>query len=266
MPLARGVSSAQKLGAAPERVNVAERIRSLPVLYGHDYLSPTPMPSSFSRAFALASLAALACGGPRTAAAPPAPLTEANPATNAGQLARFAALRVMVLPSQGAWRTDSLGWRARAGTERELLGLLDRSIETALGERGLSSQWVFPPAMERTAKRNPTYVTDPYAMRALVAVRAALRKPQDPVAEPFASQLRTLAGVSDSRYAFVPLDVRMEPVAAGGGRAVLRAAVIDARGAQLVWTGDVAGEAQSEYSEALFTSLAERVADLVVPR
>lgn len=227
------------------------------------------MPASFSRAIALMSLAALACSGPRTLPSTPAASGAGAlpiPAASAGRLARFAALRVMVLPTQGTWGSDTLGWRARAGTERELLGLLDRSIETALGERGLSSQWVFPPAMERAAKRNPTYITDPYAMRALIAVRAALRKPQDPVAEPFASQLRALAGVSDARYAFVPLDVRMESLPAGGGRAVLRAAVIDARGSQLVWTGEVASDAQAEYSPALLASLAERVADLVVSR
>lgn len=172
----------------------------------------------------------------------------------------------MVLPTQGTWGSDSLGWRAGAGTERELLGLLDRSIEAALGERGLSTQWVFPPAMERSFKRNPTYVTDPYAMRAVIAIRAALRKPSDPVGEPFASQLRALAGVSDARFALVPFDVRIESLSAGGGRAVLRAALVDARGSQLVWTGEVASDGQREYSPALLSNLAQHVADLVVPR
>ena len=38
------------------------------------------------------------------------------------------------------------------------------------------------------------------------------------------------------------------------------------RGSQLVWTGEVASEAQTEFSPALLANLAERVADLVVPR
>jgi hypothetical protein len=172
----------------------------------------------------------------------------------------------MVLPTQGTWGGDSLGWRAKAGSERALLDLVDRSIEAAFGERGLASQWIFPPALERSAKRNPMHVTDPYAMRALVAIRAALRKPKEPIGEPFASQMRALAGISDSRFAFVPIDLRIDPLAAGGGRAVLRAAVFDSRGSELVWLGEVASDGQREYSETLFSNLAQYVADLVVPR
>jgi hypothetical protein len=184
---------------------------------------------------------------------------------NSGQLARFAALRVMVLPTQG-FGSDSLGWRARAGGERELLGLLDGSIEVTLGDRGLSTQWVFPSALERSAKSNPTYVTDPYAMRARVAIGAALRKPADPIGEPFASQLRALAGVNDARYALIPIDLRIEPLQVGGGRAVLRVVVIDVRSSQLVWTGEVASDPHREYSVTLLSTIAQRVADLVVPR
>jgi hypothetical protein len=173
----------------------------------------------------------------------------------------------MVLPAQGTLGVDSLGWRSKVGSDRDLLTALDVAIEGAMSDRGLKSQWVFPPAMDRAAKRNPTYVADPYSMRALEAVRAALRKPQDPLGEPFASQLRTLAGVSDVRYAFAPFELRIEPIpGSANGRAVLHAAVFDARGSQLLWTGEVAGDGQPQYSPAVLGTLAQRVADLVVPR
>ena len=104
-------------------------------------------------------------------------------------------------------------------------------------------------------------------MRALDAVRVALRKRDEPLAEPFASQLRALAGVSDARYALIPLDLRFVPNGPGSsGRAALRLAVVDARGAQLVWVGEVAGDPSSTFGSEVLASLAQRVSDLVVSR
>ncbi|HEX4932262.1 MAG TPA: hypothetical protein VFV33_03730, partial [Gemmatimonadaceae bacterium] len=96
---------------------------------------------------------------------------------------------------------------------------------------------------------------------------AVIRRPDDMLGEPFASQLRSLAGVSDARYAFIPLELRLEPVPdAATGRAVLQVAVVDARGARVVWAGEVAGDAHPAYAPGVLGSLVRRVADLVVPR
>lgn len=227
---------------------------------------------------------AVACGGARTTPQPvttvpgpatsaPAPGASASPATaqgasapNAGVLRRFAALNVIVLPTQSVASGDALGWRAASGGERVLIPALDAGIEAALAERGLTT-WVYSSALQRAAKRNPTYVTDPSAIRALEPVRAVIRKPDDSFAEPFATQLRSLAGVSDARYALIPLELRLESIPnATSGRAVLQAAVVDARGSRVVWVGDVAGDAHASYGPAVLASLARRVADLVVPR
>jgi hypothetical protein len=173
----------------------------------------------------------------------------------------------MVLPTQAVGGDDRLGWRAQAGGERAVLDMLDRAIESELSGRGLATQWIFPPALVRAARRNPTYVTDPYALRSLDAVRLAERRPQDQLSDPFASQLRALAGVSDVRYALVPLDVRAESAVQDAPlRAVLRVAVVDARGAQLTWLGAVAGDSLREFTPATAAVLARRLADLVVPR
>ena len=217
-------------------------------------------------------LAALACGGsaakPSAADISPAPTTVLAPP---GQLARFAALKVMVLPAQSV-QADSLpAWRNTATVGKALLAALDSAVEGALNQRGMQTMWVYPAALQRSARRNPTYLTDPYLMQALDPVRQALKKPQDALSEPFASQLRALAGVNDSRYSLIPLVLRFEPsgITAQGlaqARAVLRSVVVDARGAQVVWVGEVASEPQAAFSAAILASLAQRVADLVVPR
>ena len=217
-------------------------------------------------------LAALACGGsaakPSAADISPAPTTVLAPP---GQLARFAALKVMVLPAQSV-QADSLpAWRNTATVGKALLAALDSAVEGALNQRGMQTMWVYPAALQRSARRNPTYLTDPYVMQALDPVRQALKKPQEALSEPFASQLRALAGVNDSRYSLIPLVLRFEPsgITAQGqaqARAVLRSVVVDARGAQVVWVGEVASEPQAAFSAAILASLAQRVADLVVPR
>lgn len=221
------------------------------------------LPRLGSRVLALAM--AVACGGGQAPA--PAPAPAGVPAASAGQLNRFAALKVMVLPAQAVVGEDRLGWRTAAGGDKALLAAVDSGIEAQLGGRGLATIWIFPPALQRAARRNPTYLTDPATMRALDPIRVALRKPNEPLAEPFASQLRALAGVSDSRYAFVPLELRFEPMSDGtAGRALLRSAIVDARGAQVVWVGEVAGDPLPAYAPAALASLVLRVADLVVPR
>jgi hypothetical protein len=184
-----------------------------------------------------------------------------------GALANLASLRMMVLPTQALALSDPFGWRAQSGGERAVLDTLDRAIEAALGGRGLASQWTFPPALLRAARRNPTYVTDPYTLRAMDAVGVAIRRPGTPLVEPFASQLRALAGVSDSRYALIPLDIRADAATAeSAGRAILRLAVVDARGARLTWVGELAADSARRFTPRVAADLARHLADLIVPR
>jgi hypothetical protein len=219
----------------------------------------------FARTILLLPLAA--CGGRAAPVPGAAPSPAAVVASSAGQLSRFAASKVMVLPTQIVVAADSMGWRAAGGGDRALLAALDVALADSLGARGLNALWIFPPALTRAASRNPTYLTDPAAMRALDAVRAAMRKRDEPLTEPFASQLRALAGVSDARYALVPLELGFASILNGAsGRATLRAALVDARGAQLVWVGEVFGDPASQYAPAVLASLARGVADLVVSR
>ena len=80
------------------------------------------------------------------------------------------------------------------------------------------------------------------------------------------SQLRGLAGVSDARWALVPLELGFVSDGAKGARVRLVLAVVDVRGSQVLWGGEVVGDASTEYSFAAIVSAVQRAADLVVPR
>jgi hypothetical protein len=120
--------------------------------------------------------------------------------------------------------------------------------------------------LARTARRNPMYATNPADIRAGDAVRFLERKRDENIPEPVASQLRTLAGFHDARYALVPVEVRFEAGSASStGRAVARIAVLDVRGSRLVFIGDIGGADAADYAPALVAALARRFADHVVP-
>lgn len=220
------------------------------------------------RTIAALSLAGhAACGGgaapPETAVPSPAPQASATNA--AGSLNRFAAERVMVIPAQGIATTDPLGWRAKLGDEKALLQRIDSTFEAHLADRGLS-QWAYVPALVRAARRNPTYITDPYQLWATGPIRLALRSREQAILEPLSSQLRGLAGVSDTRWALVPFDVGFVPDGGSGGRVALALAIIDVRSTQVRWSGIVSGDPATDYSFAAVASAISRAADLVVPR
>ena len=171
----------------------------------------------------------------------------------------------MVLPLQEVVADDAMGWRAKAGPDSTVRQRVDSTLESLLTDRGVN-QWVYPPALTRSAKRNPTYLINPHSIRASGAIRAASRTPQQMILEPLASQLRGLAGVSDARWALVPLELRFVTDGATRSRAQLSLAVIDVRGSQVRWSGDVMGDSHADYSFAAIVSAVQRAADLVVPR
>lgn len=182
-----------------------------------------------------------------------------------GVLSRFSTEKLIVLPLQGLAASDPLGWRQLAGTELVFIPRIDTLFENELTGRRLGAKWSFATALSRSARRNPTYLTDPYAIRGIPAIVAHLRKPENPLTEPFSSQVRGLAGVSDARFALVPLDVRFDSVA-GGGRAAMRLALVDTRLAKVTWWGEVQGAPQEVYTKAVIDDLVQRVADLVILR
>ena len=159
-----------------------------------------------------------------------------------------------------------MGWGASLKAPAAFLAASDSALEREASARRLSANWVFPAELSLSAKRNPTYATDPSVIRASEAVRRLERNPKNPLAEPVASQLRVLASLHGARYALVPVELRFEPTPDGQGRVVMHVAMLDIRGARLEWSGDVASDPGSTLSPALLATLAMHVADLVVAR
>jgi hypothetical protein len=204
---------------------------------------------------------AIACGGQGTnagAAAAPAPAVVRPLAALAGQ-------RVVVAPTYRMRESDPLGWTSQIPRSREYLRALDDSIAAELGRRGLESQWVFPPALVRARRANPTYAADPYALAAdplrNLAVAAGAR-----IGDPLATQLRTMIALHDARAVLLPVELRFERESDGRGIAVLRLDLIDGRLGEVRWTGDVRSDPSATFSPALASTLAAHLADLVTVR
>ena len=232
------------------------------------------MPISSLRPLAALVAGALAgaLAGPVGCASRPstaAPAAEAPPA--AAPLAVLAGQRVVLVPSQRLREAGTLGWTAQVASPREYLTGLDDEIAAALLERGVGSNWVMPKDVVRSARRNPTYATDPYAL-AVNSLEPGRKAParDAPLSEPLASELRAIVALGDARYVIVPVELRFERLGgaadSAAGRAVLRVALVDARMAQVRWAGDVPGDSSSRFSPALAASVASRLADLIAPR
>jgi hypothetical protein len=208
-----------------------------------------------------------ACGKPAAPTPAPEPTTaDAVTATQApmrtvSPLAGLAGQHIVVLPVHYV-RPDTIGVAARIEDQRGTLAALDSAIERALGERGFRTSWTYPPALARSARRNAGYVTDPYSLAA-ERLRSGVRMPDDRIAEPLASQLRSIVAVTDARYALFPVELRFERLPDAKIRPVLHVALVDARGSSVRWMGDVRGAAGTTITPATLESVAFALADLV---
>jgi hypothetical protein len=171
--------------------------------------------------------------------------------------------QVVVAPTQILRETDALGWTAQVPRSRELLRALDDSIRAELAARGVDRQWVFPEALERASKLNPTYAVDPYTLEA-----RGLASPSvvagDRIGGSLATQLRTMVALQESaRAVLLPVELRFDRLPSGEGTAVLHVAVIDARMGDIRWIGDVRSDSSPTFSRALLSSVAAHLADLI---
>ncbi|HVT41283.1 MAG TPA: hypothetical protein VHE78_19760 [Gemmatimonadaceae bacterium] len=175
-------------------------------------------------------------------------------------LAAFVGQRIAVMPVQ-LLRADTVAFVRPAAWDafrREL----DDSIGSAIAERGVGKKWAYAADIARSARRNAAYVSDPYSL-GVQPLRNPIYKVGDKIPGLFASNLRPLIALGDTRFALVPVEVAFVGTAERQ-RAVLRLALVDGRGGLFVWVGDVASDAASALTPALIGSLAARVADLVI--
>lgn len=179
-------------------------------------------------------------------------------------LAGYAAQRIVVTPTGQVRAADSLGWVAQLGGAGAAARRLDTSIVAELTARGVARRWVWPADLARAYDRNRTYAPDPYQL-VWEPVRSAKFITGARYGEPLSSQLRTIIALhDDARYVLLPIELRFEREGtSGGGRGVLRAALVDARTTEARMVADVKGETAGSPAAAL-AKVAAKLADLFV--
>ncbi len=200
---------------------------------------------------------------PPLAALALAALALAGPAALRAQgetpLAPFAAQRVSVMPVQFL-RADSAG-PVRVATWAAVRRELDDSIGVTLAERGLGRNWAYATDIERMAKRNTAYVSDPFTLGA-GSLRARPLRPEDQAPMILVNNLRSLIALGDSRYAIIPVELSFARRGADSS-AVLRLVMLDGRSGKIVWFADVTSPAGNAFGSGEIGALSRRVADLV---
>jgi hypothetical protein len=203
----------------------------------------------------LLSVAACTRGRQGSTTNPPAAPVAAAP------LAGLSVQVLLVTPTQRARVATTLtAFQAPAPTE--LIKSMDADLTTALREREIGRTWVFGDALARSHATNPTYATDPRAL-AVDPLRAPSLQRGGRLAEPLASQLRTMIALHNGRMVLIPVDLAIEPEAgATGGRGVLRLVLVDPRLSVIQWYQDIRGDTAPTYGPAVTASIASRIANL----
>ena len=185
------------------------------------------------------------------------------PAAPTRPLAALVAQQVVVAPVNRLREADATGWVQQIPRSREFLRAFDTALETELGARGLGTRWVYAGALERAARNNPSHSVNPYALE-LAPLRSTDAAPGKRLADPLASQLRTMIALQESaRLLLLPVELSFEKLADGRGVAALRLALVDGRTTEIRWIGDVRSDPSTTFSRELLTSLVARTADLI---
>ncbi len=203
-------------------------------------------------------LASSACGSKAPADTAPSQQPPRPP------LAALATQAVALTPAQYVRGGDSTGWATRIGPAPAFLRSLDSAIAAELTSRGTARTWVTAEALGRSARRNPAFTSDPYALSA-ESLRHGVRRTNARLGEPLASQMRALVALTEARHALIPVEVRFEPAPNGVARVILRLVLVDARLAEIQWAGDVSMEDALPSAPEMIATLADRVADLIAP-
>jgi len=221
-----------------------------------DYFSRMVRPSG-AVALRTSALALLfACGGHQQAPVI-APLPEARLSGVAGQA-------LLVTPVQTLRMAPELGWTGLPRTAG-LLAALDSALTDSLRDRVRNPQWAFSEALIASAKANPTYASDPHLL-SIQPLRSPKLEVGQRLAEPLASQLRTMLALHEGRLVLIPVELRFERAPSGMARAVLHLVLVDPRRSDVTWFGDVVGAELQAFTPNFIAPLASRVADLFVPR
>ena len=174
----------------------------------------------------------------------------------------MASQQILVLPVQYLSGSDSLGWQQQIPNRAAFLAALDDQIEAAMAARGLGRTWTFGREVERASHMNSILMTDARSLSAEWLRGRVL--PETSVRDPLASQVRGLVGLKGSRYALLPIELRLENRGNGMGVAILRVVMIDSRMALIRFVREVESDPMRTLTPALTASVATHFADLVL--
>jgi hypothetical protein len=200
----------------------------------------------------LLSVAACARGGQGSAANPPAA---------PGPLAGLSVQVLLVTPTQRA-RVATTLTAFQAPSPADLIKTMDADVTAALREREIGRTWVFGDALTRSYATNSTYATDPRSL-AVEPLRAPSLQVGGRLAEPLASQLRTMIALHNGQLVLIPVDLSIESeTGANGGHGVLRLVLADPRSSVVRWYQDIRGDTAPVYGPAVTASIASKIANL----
>jgi hypothetical protein len=177
-------------------------------------------------------------------------------------LSALVSQQVIVAPLNGLREGDALGWGQQIPRSREFMRSFDAALAAELGARGLATRWVYPEALVRAGRNNPSYSIDPYAL-AVGSLRGPGVATGARLGDPLATQLRTMIALQElARAVLIPVELRFDKTLEGQGIAVLRLALVDGRLGEVRWIGDVRSAPSATFSRELLTSVAAHSADL----
>ncbi len=162
-------------------------------------------------------------------------------------------MRVAIVPVQ-LWRADSIGW-SRAVNWGQTRLALDSALQAVLEERGLGRKWAYPSDVVRSARRNPTYASDPYSL-GVGRWRSTPPEAGEVLSGVLGDNLRSVTALGDTRYALIPVELH-----AVGEAAVLRLVLVDTRTRTVVWAGDLLSPGGARMIEELATLVANLIID-----
>ncbi len=172
----------------------------------------------------------------------------------APRLGAYAAERMTLLPAQE--------WTGTADA-RAHLDAFDLALSRYLADGGIGEGWAYPADVLRTARRNPTYVTNPLALGAQ-PLKSEKAREGTPLPEPFQSRLRSIIALTGGRHAVVPVAIRVDTTQSPA-MAELRLTLVDGRQSRVLWTAILETRFAGAPSAAV-DSLAARTAALFVVR
>jgi len=127
-----------------------------------------------------------------------------------------------------------------------ILEQADAALDTALRRDAHDVRWEGLPEQRDVTRRNPALDIDPDRLPTAYLVSMRI----DQVPDPLWSDIRTLAAMTDARYAIVPAAVRIAG-APGAFRASYVLVAVDARTGAVVWRGRSDGASAATPAAAL---------------